>query len=37
MREHIWYMHDSLSTEKVDLYWGRFFIRWHGCNGQMKE
>lgn len=23
-------MHYSLSTEKVYLYWVRFFIRWHG-------
>ncbi len=35
--EHIRYMHYSLSTEKVDLYWVRFFVRWHGRNGQMKE
>ena len=27
MRERIRYMHYSLSTEKVYLYWVRFFIR----------
>jgi len=30
-------MHYSLSTEKVYLYWVRFFIRWHGRGGQMKH
>jgi site-specific recombinase XerD len=37
LRERIRYMHYSLSTEKVYLYWVRFFIRWHGRNGQMKH
>ena len=37
LRERIWYMHYSLSTEKVYLYWVRFFIRWHGRGGQMKH
>nr|MDP2190605.1 tyrosine-type recombinase/integrase [Rhodoferax sp.] len=37
LRERIRYMHYSLSTEKVYLYWARFFIRWHGRNGQMKH
>ncbi len=37
MRERIRYMHYSLSTEKVYLYWVRFFIRWHGRGGQMKH
>ena len=36
LRERIRYMHYSLSTEKVYLYWVRFFIRWHGRGGQMK-
>jgi integron integrase len=30
LRERLRYMHYSLSTEKVYLYWVRFFIRWHG-------
>ena len=30
VRERIRYFHYSLSTEKVYLYWVRFFIRWHG-------
>ena len=38
LRERIRYMHYSLSTEKVYLLYGvRFFIRWHGRNGQMKH
>jgi len=37
LRERIQYMHYSLSTEKVYLYWVRFFIRWHGRGGQMKH
>lgn len=30
VRERARYLHYSLSTEKVYLYWARFFIRWHG-------
>lgn len=37
LRERIRYMHYSLSTEKIYLYWVRFFIRWHGRDGQMKH
>ena len=37
MRERIRYMHYSLSTETVYLYWVRFFVRWHGRGGQMKH
>ena len=37
MRERIRYMHYSLSTENVYLYWVRFFIRWHGREGQMQH
>ncbi len=37
MRERIRYMHYSLSTEHVYLYWVRFFIRWQGRNGQMRH
>jgi len=29
-RERVRYLHYSLSTEKVYLYWMRFFIRWSG-------
>ena len=28
VREHIRYLHYSLSTEKINLYWVKFFIRW---------
>ncbi|MBX9612087.1 MAG: tyrosine-type recombinase/integrase [Burkholderiales bacterium] len=37
VRERIRYLHYSLSTEKVYLYWVRFFIRWHGRGGQMRH
>ena len=37
VRERIRYMHYSLSSEKVYLYWVRFFIRWHDRNGTMKH
>lgn len=37
LRERIRYMHYRLSTEKVYLYWVRFFIRWHGRGGQMEH
>ena len=37
VRERIRYLHYSLSTEKVYLYWIRFFIRWHGRDGTMKH
>lgn len=30
VRERIRYLHYSLSTEKLYVYWARFFIRWHG-------
>ena len=33
LRERIRYLHYSLSTEKVYLHWVKFFIRWHGRNG----
>lgn len=35
LRERIRYMHYSLSTEKVYMYWVRLFIRWSGRTGQM--
>lgn len=37
LRERIRYMHYSLSTEKVDVYWVRFFVRWSGRGGQMRH
>ena len=37
VRERVRYLHYSLQTEKVYLYWARFFIRWHGRNGQMRH
>lgn len=40
VRERIRYMHYSLATEKVYLYWVRFFVRWSGrnsANGQMRH
>ena len=38
VRERIRYLHYSLSTEKVYVYWVRFFIRWHGeKNGVMRH
>ncbi len=33
VRERIRYLKDSLQTEKANLYWARFFIRWHGRAG----
>lgn len=33
VRERIRYLHYSLQTEKADLHWVRFFIRWHGRDG----
>lgn len=30
-------MHYSLATEKVYLYWVRFFVRWSGRGGQMRH
>ena len=37
VRERIRYMHYSLSTEQVYLYWVRFFIRWSGRSGEMQH
>lgn len=37
LRERIRYMHYSLSTEQVYLYWVRFFIRWSGRGGVMRH
>ena len=35
--ECIRYMHYSLSTEQVYVYWVRFFIRWSVHGGQMRH
>ncbi len=37
VRERIRYLHYSLSTEKVYLYWIRFFILWHGRTSGMTH
>ena len=39
LRERIRYMHYSLATEKVYLYWVRFFVRWSAGNndGRMRH
>ncbi len=37
LRERIQYMHYSLSTEQVYIYWVRFFIRWSGHGGVMQH
>jgi integron integrase len=37
LRERIRYMHYSLATEKVYLYWVRFFIRWSARDGGMRH
>ncbi len=37
VRERIRYLHYSLSTEKVYLYWIRFFVLWHGRTSGMTH
>ena len=37
LRERIRYMHYSLSTEQVYVYWVRFFIRCSGRGGAMRH
>lgn len=37
LRERIRYLHYSLSTEQVYVYWVRFFIRWSARSGQMRH
>jgi site-specific recombinase XerD len=37
VRERIRHMHYSLATEKVYLYWVRFFVRWSGREGAMRH
>ena len=35
VREHIRFLHYSLSTEKVYLCWVKFFVRWQAKTGGM--
>lgn len=37
VRERIRYLHYSLNTEQIYLYWVRFFVRWHGRSGVMRH
>ena len=37
LRERIRYLHYSLNTEKAYLHWVRFYVRWHGRNGEMRH
>ncbi|WP_296489600.1 phage integrase N-terminal SAM-like domain-containing protein [Rhodoferax sp.] len=37
VREVLRYKHYGLKTEQAYLYWVRFFVRWHGRNGQMQH
>ena len=37
VKERIRYLHYALSTEKVYLYWIRFFILWHGRTAGMTH
>ena len=37
VRERLRYMHYSLQTEKIYVYWIKFFVRWHGRFGTMRH
>jgi hypothetical protein len=37
LREVLRYKHYSLRTEEAYLYWVKFFVRWHGRNGQIRH
>jgi len=37
VREVLRYKHYSLKTEQAYLYWVRFFVRWHGRDGEMQH
>ncbi|MBP6720294.1 MAG: phage integrase N-terminal SAM-like domain-containing protein [Rhodoferax sp.] len=37
LREVLRYKHYSLRTEEADLYWVKFFVRWHGHNGPLRH
>lgn len=37
LREVLRYKHYSFRTEEAYLYWVKFFVRWHGHNGQVRH
>ncbi|MGE5332990.1 MAG: phage integrase N-terminal SAM-like domain-containing protein [Nitrospirota bacterium] len=37
VREVLRYKHYSLRTKQAYLYWIRFYVRWHGRNGEMQH
>ena len=37
VREVLRYKHYSLKTEQAYLYWIRFYVRWHGRDGEMQH
>ena len=37
VREVLRYKHYSLRTEEAYIYWIRFFVRWHGRDGEMRH
>lgn len=37
LRAVLRYKHYSLRTEEACLYWVKFFVRWHGCGGQVRH
>ena len=37
LRERVRYIHYSLNTEQVYVYWARFFIRWSGHGGAIRN
>ena len=37
VRERIRYLHYSLATEKIYLYWVRFFVLWRGRTARMTH
>lgn len=37
LREVLRYKHYSLHTNETCLYWVPFFVRWHGCSGQLRR
>jgi len=37
LREVLRYKHYSLRTEEAYVYWAKFFVRWHGRNGQVRH
>lgn len=36
LRKVLLHKHYSLHTKETCLYWVPFFVRWHGCSGQMR-